>query len=84
MIWSTLAATAVLAALVAADDAHEYHKFDKPIKRVAVIGAGPAGLQAAATLKEHNFTTVRLFERQEKPGGTWYYQESTPVREPYP
>ncbi|KAJ7921924.1 FAD/NAD-P-binding domain-containing protein [Mycena leptocephala] len=33
--------------------------FHHPIRRVAVVGAGPAGLQAAAKLIEHNFT-VRL------------------------
>ena len=80
----SLATVILLTASTLADHVDDYHKFEHPIKCVAVIGAGPAGLQAAATLKEHNFTAVRLFERQEKPGGTWYYQESTPVREPYP
>ncbi|KAK7044131.1 hypothetical protein VNI00_007848 [Paramarasmius palmivorus] len=58
-------------------------EFQTPIKRVAVIGAGPAGLQAAATLKDHNFT-VRLFDRAPGPGGNWLYSEEVPVREPYP
>ncbi|KAJ7757181.1 FAD/NAD-P-binding domain-containing protein [Mycena olivaceomarginata] len=53
--------------------------FDHPIRRVAVVGAGPAGLQAAAKLIEHNFT-VRLFERAPHPGGNWLYSEETPVR----
>ncbi|KAJ6518410.1 FAD/NAD-P-binding domain-containing protein [Mycena vulgaris] len=57
--------------------------FHHPIKRVAVLGAGPAGLQAAAKLIEHNFT-VRLFERAPSPGGNWYYTDETPAREPYP
>jgi cation diffusion facilitator CzcD-associated flavoprotein CzcO len=47
------------------------------------VGAGPAGLQAAAKLIEHNFT-VRLFERAPHPGGNWLYSEDTPVRESYP
>ncbi|KAJ7749266.1 FAD/NAD-P-binding domain-containing protein [Mycena maculata] len=55
----------------------------RPISRVAVIGAGPAGLQAAAKLVEHNFT-VRLFDRAPSPGGNWFYTDETPVREPYP
>ncbi|KAJ6448620.1 hypothetical protein C8R45DRAFT_947839 [Mycena sanguinolenta] len=55
--------------------------FHHPIRRVAVVGAGPAGLQAAAKLIEHNFT-VRLFERAPHPGGNWLYSEETPVREP--
>ncbi|KAJ7792160.1 FAD/NAD-P-binding domain-containing protein [Mycena olivaceomarginata] len=53
--------------------------FDHPIRRVAVVGAGPAGLQAAAKLIEHNFT-VRLFERAPHPGGNWLYSEETPGR----
>ncbi|KAJ7339931.1 FAD/NAD-P-binding domain-containing protein [Mycena albidolilacea] len=57
--------------------------FHHPIQRVAVVGAGPAGLQAAAKLIEHNFT-VRLFERAPHPGGNWLYSEATPVRESYP
>ncbi|KAJ7490582.1 FAD/NAD-P-binding domain-containing protein [Mycena latifolia] len=57
--------------------------FHHPIRRVAVVGAGPAGLQAAAKLIEHNFT-VRLFERAPHPGGNWLYSEQIPVRESYP
>ncbi|KAF8204437.1 hypothetical protein K438DRAFT_1819857 [Mycena galopus ATCC 62051] len=57
--------------------------FHHPIRRVAVVGAGPAGLQAAANLIEHNFV-VRLFERAPHPGGNWFYSEETPIREPYP
>lgn len=61
----------------------EWTTFSHPIQRVAVIGAGPAGLQAVATLREQNFT-VRLFERDENPGGNWRYSDQTPVRESYP
>ncbi|KAJ7882157.1 FAD/NAD-P-binding domain-containing protein [Mycena leptocephala] len=57
--------------------------FHHPIRRVAVVGAGPAGLQAAAKLIEHNFT-VRLFERALHPSGNWLYSEETPIRESYP
>ncbi|WWC71200.1 uncharacterized protein I206_105153 [Kwoniella pini CBS 10737] len=62
----------------------EWHKFNKPVRSVAVIGAGPAGLQAAATLLKHDFDRVRMFERREGPGGVWFYQEDKPIREPYP
>ncbi|KAJ7462543.1 FAD/NAD-P-binding domain-containing protein [Mycena latifolia] len=58
-------------------------QFHHPIKRVAVVGAGPSGLQATARLVEHNFT-VRLFDRAPHPGGNWQYSEETPVRESYP
>ncbi|KAJ6622641.1 FAD/NAD-P-binding domain-containing protein [Mycena sp. CBHHK59/15] len=57
--------------------------FHHPIRRVAVVGAGPAGLQAGAKLIAHNFT-VRLFERAPDPGGNWLYSDETPLREPYP
>ncbi|KAI0478067.1 putative dimethylaniline monooxygenase [Xylaria cf. heliscus] len=43
-------------------------------KRVAVIGAGPAGALATdALVKERAFETIRVFERQDKIGGTWVY-----------
>lgn len=43
-----------------------------PIKRVAVIGAGPAGAIAVdALVQEKAFDVVRVFERQEKAGGCW-------------
>ncbi|KAF7289957.1 Dimethylaniline monooxygenase [Mycena indigotica] len=61
----------------------KWTQFHHPIRRVAVIGAGPAGLQAAAKLIEHNFE-VRLFDRSPSPGGNWFYTDETPVREPYP
>ncbi|KAG2219775.1 hypothetical protein INT45_008866 [Circinella minor] len=50
--------------------------FDKPIKRVAVIGAGAAGLPTAKSLKEHGIE-VRIFERMEDVGGIWLYSEET-------
>jgi cation diffusion facilitator CzcD-associated flavoprotein CzcO len=41
-------------------------------RRVAVIGTGPAGVIATdALVKEQVFDTVRVFDRQERPGGTW-------------
>ncbi|THU85250.1 FAD/NAD-P-binding domain-containing protein [Dendrothele bispora CBS 962.96] len=65
------------------DRSGQWTVFNSTIKRVAVIGAGPAGLQAAATLVTHNFT-VRLFDRAPGPGGNWLYSEQVPVRESYP
>lgn len=41
-------------------------------RRVAVIGAGPAGAIATdALVKEQAFDVVRVFERKTVPGGTW-------------
>lgn len=43
-----------------------------PIKRVAVIGAGPAGAIAVEALaREEAFEQIRCFERREAPGGCW-------------
>jgi NADPH-dependent 2,4-dienoyl-CoA reductase/sulfur reductase-like enzyme len=65
------------------DDIPEWTTFPRPINRVAVIGAGPSGLQAATHLLGANLT-VRLFEKAPSPGGNWFYTEETPVREDYP
>ncbi|KAK7022194.1 dimethylaniline monooxygenase [Favolaschia claudopus] len=87
---STILLTLVLLGISILTQAHFQSVFDAqkpvfhhPIERVAVVGAGPAGLQAAAHLVEHNFT-VRLFERAPHPGGNWFYSEETPSRESYP
>ncbi|KAK4454902.1 hypothetical protein QBC34DRAFT_288691 [Podospora aff. communis PSN243] len=43
-----------------------------PIKRVAVIGAGPAGaITVDALAQEKTFDVIRVFERREGPGGCW-------------
>ncbi|KAL2072541.1 hypothetical protein VTL71DRAFT_11884 [Oculimacula yallundae] len=43
-----------------------------PIKSVAIIGAGPAGLISIDALaQEKAFDTIRVFERREKAGGCW-------------
>lgn len=43
-----------------------------PIKRVAIIGAGPAGAIAVDALaQEQAFDVIRIFERREKAGGCW-------------
>jgi hypothetical protein len=42
-------------------------------KRIAVIGAGPAGAIAVDCLAQENaFSVIRVFERREKAGGCWY------------
>jgi ribulose 1,5-bisphosphate synthetase/thiazole synthase len=42
-------------------------------RTVAVIGAGPSGLSAVKALEEEKaFDTIRVFERRDRVGGTWY------------
>ncbi|KZW01900.1 FAD/NAD(P)-binding domain-containing protein [Exidia glandulosa HHB12029] len=60
-----------------------YHHFESQIKRVAVIGAGPAGLQHAAVLRENGFE-VRLFERAPGPRGNWLSTSELPVSADFP
>ncbi|WWC93187.1 hypothetical protein V866_000020 [Kwoniella sp. B9012] len=64
-------------------DTNEWYTLPKEIKKVAVIGAGPSGLQSAAALLKEGFD-VRLIERSDAPGGNWYHNDLTPVRESYP
>ncbi|KAF8309282.1 FAD/NAD(P)-binding domain-containing protein [Clavulina sp. PMI_390] len=56
----------------------QYWQLPNEIRRVAVIGAGPAGLVFASTLIEHGFE-VRMFERAPNPGGIWHYTDKVPV-----
>ncbi|KAF2690200.1 FAD/NAD(P)-binding domain-containing protein [Lentithecium fluviatile CBS 122367] len=49
------------------------------IKRVAVVGLGPAGAIAIDALKQENtFEIVRVFERREAPGGCWLEDREAP------
>ncbi|KAK4653253.1 hypothetical protein QC762_511790 [Podospora pseudocomata] len=50
-----------------------------PIKRVAVIGAGPAGAIAIDALaQEKTFDIIRVFERREEAGGCWIGDKARP------
>ncbi|KAJ9292421.1 hypothetical protein DTO271G3_8795 [Paecilomyces variotii] len=49
------------------------------VKSVAVIGAGPGGAIAVDALaQEKAFDVIRVFERREKAGGCWVYDEEEP------
>ncbi|CAN8105149.1 unnamed protein product [Discula destructiva] len=51
----------------------------KPARRIAVIGAGPSGAIAVDALaRENAFTTIRVFERREAPGGCWIGEDANP------
>ncbi|CAO3632496.1 unnamed protein product [Mucor fragilis] len=57
---------------------------EKPkIKRVAVIGAGPAGLPTAKLLLDEGIQ-VKIYERNTAPGGTWIYNEEKPINPDFP
>lgn len=57
------------------DPAHP-HVFERPIRRVAIVGAGPSGLAAARHLRDKGIH-VRIFERNARPGGVWLYSSKT-------
>ncbi|ORY70405.1 uncharacterized protein BCR38DRAFT_332459 [Pseudomassariella vexata] len=49
------------------------------VKRVAVIGAGPAGaITIDALAQEKTFEVIRVFERREGPGGCWIGDDTPP------
>lgn len=53
------------------------------VRKVAVIGAGPAGLSAAKYLKaQGSFDSITVFEQQDEVGGIWKYSDLAPG--PYP
>ncbi|KAL4749919.1 hypothetical protein BDW72DRAFT_123373 [Aspergillus terricola var. indicus] len=45
---------------------------------VAIIGTGPAGISALRALHDEKvFDRIRVFERRDRPGGTWNYDETS-------
>ncbi|KAF8311500.1 FAD/NAD(P)-binding domain-containing protein [Clavulina sp. PMI_390] len=64
-------------------DSGGYWSLPNEIRRVAVIGAGPAGLIFTSTLMKHGFQ-VRMFERAPNPGGVWHYTERVPIPASFP
>lgn len=64
-------------------ESSQYYKFPFVINRVAVVGAGTAGVQHAAALVDQGFE-VRLFERRPDPGGVWLYSPKKPLSPAFP
>ncbi|ORX90129.1 FAD/NAD(P)-binding domain-containing protein [Basidiobolus meristosporus CBS 931.73] len=58
-------------------------QFPSPIRKVAVIGAGSAGLPTAKLLKEEGLE-VKIFERNYAAGGTWIYESQPPLKPRFP
>ncbi|KAI9249884.1 hypothetical protein BY458DRAFT_559853 [Sporodiniella umbellata] len=53
--------------------------FQKPLKKIAVIGAGLSGLCSAQVLLESGFE-ITVFERAEALGGLWNYTDTAPLK----
>ncbi|KAF2640573.1 dimethylaniline monooxygenase [Massarina eburnea CBS 473.64] len=52
---------------------------------VAVIGGGPSGISAIKALSEEKiFSKIRLFDRRQKVGGTWLFDEVPEPFSPHP
>ncbi|KAF8953876.1 hypothetical protein BDZ97DRAFT_572300 [Flammula alnicola] len=56
----------------------DYYQFKRPIRRVAIIGAGVGGLIAYRELTEAGFE-AHVYERDNVPGGNWHYSDETPI-----
>ncbi|KAI9277807.1 hypothetical protein BY458DRAFT_432547 [Sporodiniella umbellata] len=61
---------------------HPYN-FKKTIRKAAVIGAGPYGLNGARHLKEAGLN-VKIYERSDSVGGIWRYSETPPPKPEIP
>lgn len=63
----------------------QFHHFNRPVRNVAIIGSGPSGTPAARQLRDAGLN-VRVFERQNKPGGIWNWRPSVslPLAVPTP
>ncbi|KAH9942818.1 hypothetical protein B0H21DRAFT_750028 [Amylocystis lapponica] len=59
------------------------YKLKWPVKKVAIIGAGPGGMLSYRELSQAGFQ-VHVFERDDVPGGNWHYTEEAPVNAPVP
>ncbi|TFK70892.1 FAD/NAD(P)-binding domain-containing protein [Pluteus cervinus] len=69
---------------VAADPHEENsYKLKWPVKKVAIVGAGPGALIAYRELSAAGFD-VHLFERDNIPGGNWHYTDEVAVDAPIP
>ncbi|OBZ83530.1 Thiol-specific monooxygenase [Choanephora cucurbitarum] len=64
-------------------DQSQKHKFKHPIRKIAVIGAGPAGLPTAKHLLDEGIE-VKIFERNSAAGGTWIYHKEKPLNPKFP
>lgn len=47
---------------------------NKQDMKIAIIGAGPLGIAAGHELLKQGFKNFSIFEKEQKPGGTWHMQ----------
>ncbi|KAI8331593.1 hypothetical protein BC941DRAFT_403707 [Chlamydoabsidia padenii] len=59
------------------------HPLKHPIRKVAIIGAGPAGLPTAKVLRDEGLEVV-IYERSPASGGTWIYNPAPPLDPVFP
>ncbi|KAI0788896.1 hypothetical protein C8Q75DRAFT_793645 [Abortiporus biennis] len=62
---------------------NDFYEFKWPIQKVAIIGAGPGGLISYREFVQAGFD-VRLFDRDDHPGGNWHYSEEVSPDAPIP
>ncbi|KAI9314945.1 hypothetical protein BX666DRAFT_431954 [Dichotomocladium elegans] len=62
---------------------HDPYIFPRKIKRLAIIGAGPAGLASAKAAKEHGLE-IKVFDRASDIGGMWLYEPTPSFKPPIP
>ncbi|KAL0069327.1 hypothetical protein AAF712_003692 [Marasmius tenuissimus] len=60
-----------------------HYEFKWPIRKVAVIGAGVGGLVSYREFLRAGYD-VKLYERDERPGGVWHYSQEVPLNAPVP
>jgi len=78
-IFNGLPASCLVNPIVGREHEIKINKVDKP-KRVAIIGAGPAGLEAAITLAQRGHI-VDLYEKEESIGGQFNLASLVPDKE---
>ncbi|KAH8108050.1 hypothetical protein BXZ70DRAFT_32547 [Cristinia sonorae] len=61
----------------------EIYRFQHPVRKVAIIGAGVGGLISYRELTQTGFE-VHLYERDNSPSGNWHYTDEVPVDAPIP
>ncbi|KAJ1922510.1 monooxygenase [Tieghemiomyces parasiticus] len=74
---------------------HPY-PWQRPVRRIAIVGAGPSGLCCAASFRAANhrarqagredvpFPTIQVFEQNHDVGGAWHYSDNVDASVTFP